>query len=192
MRAQMWEEEPQWPWGENHGLPGFLVIDNNATMLVMGSFALAQSLESKSLCLSGRWSPVWRMASHLRSSQVSRLQTLLWRIMVIHTYMSGRVKINTLSSIGGSLRSVLWSISRREMVTKQTEGYGGQQQEEEEEIMVFQVLMLWPSDAIIIPILNFNIINTRLVPLSLLLVSFSQPLTKLLSLSEFSRSFHHI
>ena len=49
MRAQMWEEEPQWPWSENHGLPGVLVIDNNATMLVMGSFALAQSLESKSL-----------------------------------------------------------------------------------------------------------------------------------------------
>ena len=94
--------------------------------------------------------------------------------------------------IWGGLKSVLWSISRREMVTKQTEGYDGQQQEEEEEIMVFQVLMLWPSDAIIIPILNFNITNTRLVPLSLLLVSFSQPLTKLLSLSEFSRSFHHI
>ena len=49
MRAQMWKEEPQWPWSENHGLPGFLVIDNNATMLVMRSFALAQLLESKSL-----------------------------------------------------------------------------------------------------------------------------------------------
>ena len=34
---------------------------------------------------------------------------------------------------------VILSIPRKEVVTKQTEGYSQQQQEEEEEILVFQV-----------------------------------------------------
>ena len=85
------------------------------------NFWLFQTLAKASRPLrSGRRSPVWRMASHLCSSEVGAPLS-----------SSGRIKCDAFLSL---------SISRKEVVTKQTEGYSQQQQEEEEEILIFQVL----------------------------------------------------
>ena len=147
--------------------------------------------ESTWVKLSGQRSSVWRMASHLCSSQVSACIVMIDKIT--------NFKLFTI---------LLLSIPRKEVVTKQTEGYSQQQQEEEEEILVFQVWGVnWRNTTniitiiiiikyitsivmaiIIVVIITIIIIIFRLEPLSLLLVWSWQLLTKWLSLSEFFSS----
>ena len=95
------------------------------------------------LTCSGWWGSVWRVASHLCSPQVGGMKKKKIIIVIKSLGMDLFVKIIKMRYCSYSCKIAhhfkYLSIFRREVVTKQTEGYSQQQQEEEEEILVFQV-----------------------------------------------------
>ena len=141
--TKVWQEESQWSWSKNHGLPGF-----NLMMHLWIDICEAKKVDNEhkmftqmKLACSGWRGSVWRVASHLRSSQVGGMEKN--KIIIHHCYqiLNSWSNQNEILMISCKIlhHYKYLCILRREVVTKQTEGYSQQQQEEEEEILVFQV-----------------------------------------------------